>query len=66
MNDGLQHAECAEALGAYALGALPEAEAEQVSRHLAGCSECRGELEVSKLRSTSSRLRWRRSSRRRS
>ena len=45
MNDGLQHAECAQALGAYALGALPEAEAEQVRRHLAGCSECRGELE---------------------
>jgi len=34
-----------EALGAYALGALPDAEAEQVRHHLQSCSECRAELD---------------------
>ena len=40
-----QHSEYAENLAAYALGALPDAEAEELRRHLETCPECRGELE---------------------
>lgn len=45
MTAAIQHDECRESLGAYALGALPEEEAERVREHLAGCHECRAELE---------------------
>jgi anti-sigma-K factor RskA len=45
MSSGLEHRECAESLGAYILGALPEAESARVDRHLGGCRECRAELE---------------------
>ena len=45
MSDGLEHREYADALGAYALGALPEDEAERVRRHLEGCPKCRAELD---------------------
>jgi anti-sigma-K factor RskA len=45
MSSGLEHRECAESLGAYILGALPEAESGRVRRHLDGCRECRAELE---------------------
>lgn len=45
MSSGLEHRECAESLGAYILGALPEAESERVQRHLVSCRECRAELE---------------------
>jgi anti-sigma-K factor RskA len=41
---GLEHRECIESLGAYALGALPDHEADRVRRHLAECHECRAEL----------------------
>ncbi len=45
MSSGLEHRECAESLGAFILGALPEAEHERIQRHLDGCRECRAELE---------------------
>ena len=38
------HSEQAENLGAYALGALPELEAQVFERHLMGCEECQEEL----------------------
>jgi anti-sigma-K factor RskA len=45
MSSGLEHRECAESLGAYILGALPEVESERVQRHLSSCRECQAELE---------------------
>lgn len=45
MSSGSEHRECSFALGAYALGALPEAEGERLRRHLSGCRECRAELD---------------------
>jgi anti-sigma factor RsiW len=45
VNAAIEHDDCREALGAYALGALPETEADRVRRHLAECHECRAELE---------------------
>jgi anti-sigma-K factor RskA len=45
VSSGLEHHECAEALGAYALGALSETEAARVRRHLSECRECRAELD---------------------
>jgi anti-sigma-K factor RskA len=39
------HDEYQEDIGPYALGALPQLEAELLERHLAGCEGCRGELE---------------------
>lgn len=39
------HAEILEVLAAYALGAVPEAEAEHVRQHVADCPDCRRELE---------------------
>lgn len=38
------HAEQAESVGAYALGALPELEAQVFERHLMGCEPCQEEL----------------------
>jgi len=38
------HAEYAENVGAYALGALPELEAQVFERHLMACEECQDEL----------------------
>jgi anti-sigma-K factor RskA len=40
----LGHEESAEALAAYALGALPEEEAHRLEAHLVGCDGCRGLL----------------------
>ena len=45
MSAELEHRECAEALGAYALGALPDSERERVQAHLSECSQCRAELD---------------------
>ncbi|MBV9196411.1 MAG: anti-sigma factor [Solirubrobacterales bacterium] len=45
MSSGLEHRECAEALAAYALGALPENEGSRVYQHLTRCRECRAELD---------------------
>ena len=45
MSSGLEHRECAEALGGYALGALSDTEAARVERHLAECHDCRAELD---------------------
>jgi anti-sigma factor RsiW len=45
VSSGLDHREFSEALGAYALGALPEAQSTTVRDHLSGCRECRAELE---------------------
>ncbi len=45
MSDQLEHREYADALGAYALGALPQDEAERVRRHLQACPVCRAELD---------------------
>jgi anti-sigma-K factor RskA len=45
VSSGVEHRECAEALGAFILGALPEPESERVRRHLGACRECRTELE---------------------
>lgn len=39
------HSEYAENVGAYALGALPELEAQVFERHLMACEECQGELQ---------------------
>ncbi len=38
------HSEAAEALGAYALGALPDDEAARVQAHLRDCDRCRDDL----------------------
>ena len=38
------HADHAESVGAYALGALPELEAQVFERHLMSCEECQEEL----------------------
>jgi len=43
------HAETAEALGAYALGALPDDEAERVQAHLRECDRCQGDLAALRL-----------------
>lgn len=45
MTEDREHRECTEALGAYALDALPAAEAERVRRHLEGCAECQTKLD---------------------
>jgi anti-sigma-K factor RskA len=45
VSSGLDHRESSEALGAYVLGALPEEQNTRVREHLAGCRECRAELE---------------------
>lgn len=45
MSSAIDHRECAEALGAYALGALSDTEAARVQRHLSECRDCRAELE---------------------
>ena len=45
MSSGLEHRECAESLGAFILGALPETESERVQQHLASCRECQAEFE---------------------
>lgn len=45
MTSGLEHRECTESLGAYVLGALPDAESAQVELHLAACRECQAEVE---------------------
>jgi anti-sigma factor RsiW len=45
VTETLEHRECSESLGAYALGALPDLEGERVRRHLADCRQCRAELE---------------------
>jgi anti-sigma-K factor RskA len=45
VSDVLEHRDSSEALGAYALGALPGAEHERVRGHLTGCGQCRAELE---------------------
>ena len=39
------HSEQAESIGAYALGALPELEAQVFERHLMGCDDCQEELQ---------------------
>ena len=44
-----RHRECAESLGAYALGALPEAEARDVELHLHSCERCSEELVALRL-----------------
>ncbi|HEY1522584.1 MAG TPA: anti-sigma factor [Solirubrobacteraceae bacterium] len=49
MSSGLEHRDCAEALGAYILGSLPDAESERVQRHLSGCRECRAEFDSLRL-----------------
>jgi anti-sigma-K factor RskA len=38
------HAEQVESIGAYALGALPELDAQVFERHLMSCEECQAEL----------------------
>ena len=45
MSEVLEHRECSESLGAYALGALPEVENQRVRLHLASCRECRADLD---------------------
>lgn len=45
MSDAPAHRAQREALGAYVLGHLPEPEAEDVRRHVAGCDACRAELD---------------------
>jgi anti-sigma factor RsiW len=45
VTETLEHRECSESLGAYALGALPDLEGERVRNHLADCRQCRAELE---------------------
>jgi anti-sigma-K factor RskA len=45
MTGPVDHVECRDALGAYALGAVPKAEAERIRRHLETCQECRAELD---------------------
>jgi anti-sigma-K factor RskA len=41
----VEHQDHQESLAAYALGALPEAEAERVRLHIESCRDCRSELE---------------------
>jgi anti-sigma-K factor RskA len=41
-----QHVEQVESVGAYALGALPELEAQIFERHLMGCELCQQELQL--------------------
>ena len=43
------HSEAAEALGAYALGALPDDEAARVQAHLRECDRCREDLAALRL-----------------
>lgn len=45
MNSRLEHQDCLESLGAYALGALPEPEATYVQEHLRTCRECQAQFE---------------------
>jgi anti-sigma-K factor RskA len=45
VSSGTEHREFSESLAAYALGALPGEESARVREHLAGCHECRAELE---------------------
>ncbi|HLY49719.1 MAG TPA: anti-sigma factor [Solirubrobacteraceae bacterium] len=45
MTGSAEHLTCREALGAYALGAVPEPEAERIRAHLETCQECRAELD---------------------
>ena len=45
MSASAEHEELREALGAYALGALPEPEADRVHRHLEACPDCQAEFE---------------------
>jgi anti-sigma factor RsiW len=45
VSSGTEHREFSESLAAYALGALPEDESARIREHLAGCHECRAELE---------------------
>ncbi len=45
MTSDIEHLECSEVLGAYALDALPEAESARVRAHLADCHGCRAELD---------------------
>jgi anti-sigma-K factor RskA len=45
VSSSVDHSEFSEALGAYALGALSQDESARVREHLAGCRECRAELE---------------------
>ncbi|MGH9512556.1 MAG: anti-sigma factor [Terriglobales bacterium] len=40
------HEQYAEDLALYAMGALPEGERAAVEKHLQGCADCRGELEM--------------------
>jgi anti-sigma-K factor RskA len=40
-----EHDTHAESIGAYALGALPDLEAQVFERHLMGCTECQDELQ---------------------
>ena len=44
MSGSEAHTEVAQALGAYALGALPDAEAARVEAHLRECERCREDL----------------------
>lgn len=44
--DGDESGHVRALLGAYALGALDAAESERVTRHVAGCPQCRAELEA--------------------
>ena len=44
MSGSEAHTEVAQALGAYALGALPDAEAARVEAHLRECGRCREDL----------------------
>jgi anti-sigma factor RsiW len=45
VSSGTEHREFSDSLAAYALGALPEDESARLREHLAGCHECRAELE---------------------
>lgn len=45
MTGAVEHGDFADALGAYALGALPEEECARVREHVSGCRECRAELD---------------------
>ena len=46
MSTDQMHMEQAESVGAYALGALPELEAQVFERHLMGCELCQEELRL--------------------
>ncbi len=45
MSEAHEHRDYSEELGAYALGALSDPDAERVQRHLAECPECRAALD---------------------